>query len=309
MSETREPDGAAVHPGLVTVVAGLLVLVLAAGAAFWPQGRRPDQTHSLLVFDSSGASERVPRVYEPLGKYLGEITGQALRLTVVRTVVDYRSALVAHPDFVFVPDGLALQTAGAGYLPLAVGRRSAPYNLRPRSVLVARRGTTSHEAPWLTDAGATVFGDSLSLAATAGLRRAGFNGLPRGSAAGPDPYDHSAALHALRLGGFDYAVVRQWDAARFRARGLLPVDEYQVTLLEEPVPDVVVMVSGTVPSRVRLRCGEILSSLGRDQDTPLGERLRRGMTQMHLAGFNLLVGPDFDLVQKKYRGDWLPGGG
>jgi len=70
------------------------------------------------------------------------------------------------------------------------------------------------------------------------------------------------------------------------------------------------MVSRQVARVVRLRCSEGLSGLGRqstDDEAPITRELRRGLAHLHLAGFNILLEPDFELVRKNYIRDWLPG--
>lgn len=298
--------GGGVSP--VTLAAAALVVFLAVGALLWPHGGARDHTHVLLVFDSSGDPARVARVFDPLRDFLGEAEAGALDLVVVRTVHDFRAQLQTRPDFVLAPDGLALVASAAQYLPLAAGRRAAPRNLRPRGVLVRWLSAPDEPAPWRTKPEATVFGDSVSLAAVGVLRAAGNERWPRTCAWGPDPYDHAPALHAMRLGGFSYAVVRQWDAERFFAGGLLDREHFAVRDLIEPVPDTVVLVSRAVPRHIRLRCGEGLSALGRQQDdeTPQARDLRRALADLHLTGFNLLLEPDFDLVRKNFARNWLP---
>jgi len=293
----------------VTLVAGAVVLLLALGAVLWPRGADRHQAHTLLVFDPSGSQERMVGFFVPLRKYLAAAGGGSLELVRVRTLSAFTSRLAARPDFIFAPDGLAIAIPAESYLPLVVGRRSAPRNLRPRGVLVFRRTVVAEPEPWRTQPAATVFGDSVSLAATGVLRRAGLGPWPQGVVCGPDPYDHGPVLHALRMGAFDFAVVRQWDAERFFDDGLLDPEHFAIRELVGPVPDAVLMVSRQVPQRVRLRCGEGLSGLGRQQadEGSLGRALRQGLTGLHLAGFNLLLEPDFDLVRKNYPAGWLSG--
>jgi len=294
----------------VTLAAAALVVVLALGALLWPRGVDLKRTHTLLVYDSSGSAARTVRVFAPLREYMREMVDGPLELVVVRSVPAFRTRLAEQPDFIFAPDGLALQAAGEQYGPLVVGRRAAPQNLRPRSVLVFRRSAPDEPEPWRTRTGATVFGDSVSLTGVDVLRAAADTSWPPSLACGPDPYDHAPVLHALRLGTFDFAVVRQWDADRFFSEGLLDQGRFGVRSLVGPVPDVVLLASRRVPQRVRLRCGEGLSSLGRlpDSGNPRRRELDRALRDLDLAGFNLLLEPDFESVRKNYPRDWLPGG-
>lgn len=296
--------------GFLTLAAAGLVVLLAAGSLLWPRSSGQDAAHALLVFDSSGDLGRVAAVYEPLCAYLTEFSGAALELSVVRTVSAFEAQLGTRPDFVFAPDGLALTAPVVQYLPLVVGRRSAPRNLRPRGVLVYRVAAGEVAAPWLSHAERTVLGDSLSLVATGALRSETGAQRRRQCAAGPDPYDHGPVLHALRLGGFDFAVVRQWDAERFFNEGLLDESVFAVRNLVGPAPDAVLLVSRQVSRHQRLRCGEGLSGLGRhssDAEAPLARDLRAGLAGLHLAGFNVLMEPDFELVRRNFGGDWLSG--
>lgn len=295
--------------GWVTLVAAAIVVLLALGAAFLPHRSARSQDHTLLVFDSSGSEARLKDFLEPLRDLLSRGDDAALQLKRVTTIGAFQAVLATEPDFVLAPDGVALGLSQESFLPLAVGRRPAPYNLRPRSVLVFRRAAGELPAPWLTRPAATALGDSLSLVGTGVLRQQGLDDVPAGCVCGPDPYDHGPVLHALRLEAFDYALVRQWDAERFFKAGLLDPAEFGVRKLVAPVPDMVLMVSRQVPQGVRLRCGERLSELGRQQgrDDPLGETLSRGLAGLHLVGFNLLLAPDLELVRQSFPGRWLPG--
>ncbi len=310
MNEQAQPVSENRRRGnLLSAAAAVLVVLLALGALLWPQARQQSHAHTLLVFDTSGDQARVTHVFGPLREYLANLGEGDLALVVVRTVGEFRTQLAVEPDFILAPDGLALTAAAGQYLPLVVGRRAAPRNLRPRGVLVYRRSAGDQVEPWLTHAGVTVFGDSLSLTAVGVLRAGGETDWRRECASGPDPYDHGPVLHALRLGGFDYAIVRQWDADRFFAEGLLPRRQFGVRDLIAPVPDAVLMVSRQVPRHVRLRCGEGLSALGRQQgdEAPRERELRLALAELHLVGFNLLLEPDFELVRKNFPGDWLLG--
>ena len=292
----------------LTLAAAVLVVLLAVGALLWPRGGDSNHPHVLLVCDTSGNQSRQTRVYASLREYLVSLETGALDLVVTPTVTEFMVRLAEQPDFVLAPDGLALQAPPTQYLPLVAGRRAAPRNLRPRGVLVSRRAAAGEPEPWRTQPQATVFGDSLSLTAVGVLRGSGANRWQRNRSCGPDPYDHGPVLHALRLGGFSHALVRQWDADRFFAEGLLNHDQFVVREVVAPVPDAVLLVSRNLPRHLRLRCGEGLSALGRQQDeeAPLARDLRLALADLHLAGFNLLLEPDFELVRKNFARDWLP---
>ena len=293
----------------VTLGAAVLVVLLALGAMLWPRSGGRSHGPTLLVYDSSGSEERVTGVFGQLRDFLASGGEPGIELVVVGTVGEYRRRLAERPEFVWGPDGLAVQFSTTEYVSLVVGRRPAPRNLRPRGVLVSRRAVGQASRPWLSRPGRTVFGDSVSLVATGVLRQAGMRRPVPGCASGPDPYDHSPVLHALRLGAFDHAVVRQWDAERFFAAGLLSPADYVVEDLVEPVPDMVLMVSRQVPSHVRLKIGDELAAVGRhpDDGSLHDHDLGRGLAQLHLVGFNLLLEPDLELVRKNFARDWLPG--
>lgn len=297
----------------VTLAAGTLVLVLAVGALLWPGGKPQSGQDVFLVFDSSGDAARIETVYDPLVLYLGELLGRPLDLVVAPNLESFRAQAYRGAALVFCPDGLALGLARDRFLPVVVGRRSAPRNLRPRGVLVYRKEAGLVAEPWRSRPGATVVGDSVSLVATGSWRRQGAAATegPSGRDAcswGPDPYDHGPVLHAARLGGFDYALVRQWDADRFFSSGLLSPLEWGVDPLTVPVPDVVVLAAVELAANEHLELGDRLSSLGRQSGTesPAAARGRLALRGLGLAGFNLLVEPDFDLVRRNFAADWLP---
>ncbi len=297
----------------ITVLAGVLVLVLAFGALLWP-GSGPSRNRGVfLVFDSLGDRVRVVNVYEPLLKFLNEFTGSPLELEVVGTVGDFTERQAAGVEFILCPDGLGVDLPATQFVPVVVGRRAAPRNLRPRGVLVYRKSAGLVPDPWISRPAVTVCGDSVSLTATGSWRRQGRSATAEIPAAGtcawgPDPYDHSPVLHAARLGGFDYALVRQWDADRFFADGLLSPLEWGLELMTIPVPDVVVFASRSVNGKTRLAVGEGLASLGRspEGDSPAAGSARKALGGLNLAGFNLLVEPDFDLVRRNFAGNWPP---
>ena len=299
----------------VTILTGVLVLALALGALLWPSAGPPRGRGVLLVFDSSGDRIRIANVYEPLLQFLNEFTAQPLELAVVGNVDAFRKKLADGVDFILCPDGLGLSLEAAEFVPVAVGRRSAPRNLRPRGVLVYRKSAGLVKAPWLSRPGATVCGDSLSLTATGIWRRRGVEAEsepaePYSCAWGPDPYDHTPVLHATRLGCFDYALVRQWDADRFFANGLMSHLEWGIELMTVPVPDIVFFASRAVSGKTRLAVGDGLSALGRgSKELPLAAReVHRAIGCLNLAGFNLLVDLDFEFVRRNFAGNWPPTG-
>jgi len=301
--------------GLITIGAGVLVLLLALGALLWPGGGPARGRAVFLVFDSTGDRGRVAKVYEPFLHLLNEISDHPLDLAVVGTVAAFREKLADQVDFIFCPDGLGLTLEPGDYVPVAAGRRAAPRNLRPRGVLVFRKSAGLVETPWISRPEVTVCGDSISLTATGVWRRRGTGFGPGPStpfrcAWGPDPYDHAPALHAARLGGFDYALVRQWDADRFFAEGLLSPLEWGVELMTVPVPDIVVFASRSVAGKTRLAVGDALASLGRSSDdpSPAVREVRRAVGGLNLAGFNLLFDPDFELVRRNFARNWPPTG-
>ncbi|MFN2371565.1 MAG: hypothetical protein ABR506_10520 [Candidatus Krumholzibacteriia bacterium] len=290
----------------LAAAAAAAVLLLALGALLWPHGRDRAGAIPLLVCDPSGRQDRVEAVYEPLARVLAAAAGRPVALQVLPRSGDLRAAAAAGPCFVLAPDGLALDLGRDGFAPVAVGRGPVPRNLRPRSVLVWRRAAGQAAEPWRTRPDRTVLGDTLSLCA-GGVFALGGGRADPGLAAGPDPFDHGPVLHAARLGGFDYALVRQWDADRFLAAGVLDKDAWGVRELTPPVPDIVVMAARALPRSQRLAAGEALAAVGRDaRGGEASDRLAAGLERLQLAGFNLLLDPDLDLVRGQLRGHWPP---
>lgn len=283
----------------LTIMAAILVVLLAAGSLLWPKFVENKRAHVLLVFDSSGENLRVQNVYARLGSYLSTHGGQDLEVVVAANRAEFLSGVASRPDYVFAPDRLAMQLSLTEFTPLVTGRRRAPYNLRPRSIVVFRRSAGEPVEPWVTSPSATVFGDSISLSATAALKKQDMEPWPKNLSVGPDTYDHGSVLHALRLGGFDYAVVRQWDVERFFDSGLLQKSEFGMRELSAPVPDVVLLMSRKVSAQTRLQLAEELSVLGRGQENEGRDRreLRESLQQLRLTGFNLLMEPDWDLAR------------
>jgi hypothetical protein len=310
---SRGADRSAAGRGrLITAAAAAVVLLLAVGALFWPGDADREGENLFLVFDGSREAGRLDEVYEPLALYLEELTARPLDIVVCTGREDFTARAARGAGYVLCPDGLAIGLDAALYDPVAVGRRSAPRNLRPRGVLVYRKSAGLVPEPWVTRPDRTVFGDSLTLAATGAWRRTGRPAArppadPASCAWGPDPYDHAPALHAVRLGAFDYAVVRQWDADRFFTAGLLSALEWGVEPLTVPVPDVV-LLAGPPAAGARLEVGDRLAALGRrtDGQSPAAIRLQAALGRLGLVGFNLLVEPDFDLVRRNFAGNWLP---
>lgn len=290
----------------ITAVAAVAVLVLALGGLVWPRSRPPADAIPLLVFDPSGRADRAERVYGPLAAVLGRATGRTVAPRVLLHSGELAAAAAAAPCFVLAPDGLALALDRDRFAPVVVGRGEVPRNLRPRGVLVWRRSVGDVPEPWRTRPERTVLGDTISLAAAGVLAfSAGPRGRPPRLAAGPDPYDHGPVLHAARLGAYDYALVRQWDADRFFASGLLDATVWGVRTLTPPVPDIVLMASRELPRGPRLEAGDALAAVGR-QDQPDGDsaRLAAGLDRLQLAGFNLLIDPDLDLVRGLLASGW-----
>lgn len=313
MSDPRPRNSGPGRGRLMTMAAAALVLALAVGALIWPGDGGMRGQGVFLVFDSSGRVERTDEVFEPLALFLENVTGRPLDIVVVGTQEDFAAQIGRGADLVLGPDGLAIGLDPEKYPTLVVGRRAAPRNLRPRGVLVYRKSAGALPEPWAVRPDRTVFGDSLSLAATGAWRRKGSEGVAGPVAVGacawgPDTYDHGPVLHAARLGAFDYAVVRQWDADRFFKGGLLLPLEWGVEPLTVPVPDVVLAAGPGLDRATRLELADRLSAIGRrsEGESPLESRLRGALSRLGLVGFNVLVDPDFDLVRRNFAADWLP---
>jgi hypothetical protein len=301
----------------VAVIAALGVLLLAAAATWWPRTVPRPGGVVVVVLDPAGDERRQAATWPALGRVLAEPDRAVPQVEVALTRKRF-AELLPGADYVVCPDGVALGLDAGAWAPLAAGRRAAPRNLRPRGMLVSRRrapgaadqAATEAPAPWRDRPASVICGDSLGLAATGALRPAGgaANPVPAGIGWGPDPYDHAPALHALRLGAFEHALVRQWDAERFRAQGLLPDADWVFTELTVPVPDLVVLAARRLPAPVRLALGERLAGIGRDLTdlTPAERELASALPNVGLAGFNLLIDPDFDLIRGHFAADWPP---
>lgn len=293
-----------------TPAAFLLVIVLAVAALLWPRSDEQAGATSLVVFDPTGDETRLAAVYAPLADVLAEATGLPVAVRRVGTVAEVRALAGAGDVYLFGPDGLALRLAPVDYVPVVAARRPPPRNLRPRGVLLRRRGAAATDAPWRTHPARTVLGDSVSLVTTGAWLMD--SAVPRpapGVAVGPDPLDHAPALHALRLGAYDYALVRQWDADRFFVQGLLEPAEWTVTEATPPVPDTVLMAPRRLAPGRRLALGENLGRVGREdgEEAAAAAALARGLDKLRLAGFNLLVEPDFERVRRLVVADHLSG--
>jgi hypothetical protein len=305
----EEENGGKGRAGLVlTIGSAFFVLLLALGSILWPAARQRTQEGTFLVLDPVGDVRRVQEVYRPLAEILEAESGFPLDLEVVGNLRAFRIAAAAGVDFVFCPDGAALALPPDQYAPLVTGRRAAPQNLRPRSVLVYRLAAGLRDSPWLTSPARTVLGDSLSLCG-AGPALAGTVPARLECAFGPDPYNHDPALHAARLGSFDYAVVRQWDADRFFASGLMPTTEWGLKPLGDPVPDVLLLASKELGPTQRLNLGQALTEVERSEKAAGNEAelLLRGLSRWHLVGFHVLLEPDWTRVRGQYEGTWARG--
>lgn len=309
------PVTAARSPRVATIAAAVFVLVLAAAAILVPHldGDRADAV--FLVLDPLGSMREVT-VYQPLARWLSQAAEYPLRLMVVASLEELGPQLWGEVVLVLCPDGAALDLPGDGFAPLAVGRRQVPRNLRPRSVLVYSKAAGQLPKPWLTVAERTILGDSLSLAGCGVMRQGDMSADPAGITfgrpptlgCGPDPYDHTPVLHALRLGCFDYAVVSELAVDRFLKAGLLNPVAWGIENLSEPLPGVVVMVAENSPAAVRVRIGEVLVGLGRrPAPLPAPEMAAlTGLVQLGLNGFNLLLENDFNQLRRQFDRQWPP---
>ena len=302
VKESQESDQSKPLPR-VTLGAAVLVLILALGAVFFPGGNQYDMQGVFLVFDSPGGNENREELFESMSEVFAELSGHSMALVVVDNRDDFLQRVRQGVDFILCPDGVALDLPAADFGSLVAGRRKLPSNLRPRGVTVYRRGGDLDAKPWLNQPNRTVFGDSLSLVA---IGKTAEMSEIRSCSFGPDPFDHSPALHALRLGAYDFALVRQWDANNFFARGLLDSAVWGMEERTIPVPDIVVLASSQIPRVERLKWAESLALMGRSGENT-SDRPGRMLQQLHgigLAGFNLLLEPEFELVRRKFQGNW-----
>jgi len=285
----------------------LALLLLTAAALFWPQHLDRRSDGALLVL----MPEADPLRRDALGELAAYLEVQA-RIDLHVVLVADRAALIAGlPEALVVlcPDAVALTLPAAAWQPLVAGRRRVPWNLRPTSVLVSRLGVAPQVQPWLTTPGRTVFGDSLSLVCLAPLclnDDTHLSGLPAGVAWGTDPFDHRGVLAAAQYGAFDHAVVRQWDADLALATGRLNPQQWLVRQIGDPVPDMVALASRELTRGVRLDLQEALSILGRRAagETDAADRLEARLGALGFEGFNLLLGPDFERLRRRYGSCW-----
>ncbi len=285
----------------VAVVAALLVLVLAVGTLIVPRSdtRRPGGRLLAFVGGEPGGARR--EMVQDLGAYLAEQAGYPLEVVPVRDRERFLALAAGGVDFALCPDGLALGLEDSSYASLAVGRRKMPSNLWPRGVMVHRRDAAPLDKPWVEAPARTVFGDSLSLAALGGVEA---SADLRACAFGPDPYDHGPVLHALRLGAFDYALVRQWDAEAFFTAGLLDAELYELEMVTDPVPDMVLMAHRKASVVQRMAWAEALGLLGTGERpvTEAGRELAQSLSGLGLAGFDILLELDFDRLRGRFGG-------
>jgi hypothetical protein len=289
---------------LATSLAGVAVVVLAVLAVVWPAGDGGRDVGTFLVLDSAPGT-RPRQVYQPLARYCGDVLGRDLRVVVVARSSEFLAA-APRATVLLCPDAVAIRLRSATVL--AVGQRRAPQNLRPRSVLVSRRDAGAELQPWLTAPSRTVFGDSLSLVCLAPLcaDRARAVTLPVGVSFGRDPYDHGVVLEAMRLGAFDFAVVRQWAAEAFLAGGGVDARQWQVAPLTEPLPDIVLLADSGLSGQQRLTLGEAVVTLGRHNDATATSGLvaQAALAGLGLDGFSFLLEPDFEVLRGRYGACW-----
>lgn len=298
----REPSGRLRWP-LAKILAGVTVVLLAVFSATWPRGEGARGEGLFLVLDPTPEA-RASQVYQPLAAYCGEVIKRELQVKVVGRSDEFL-ALAAEATVMLCPDAVGLRAQGV--TTLAVGRRRAPRNLRPTSVLVSRVGAAGESRPWLVVPSRTVFGDSLSLVCLAPLCQEGTGvRFPGGASFGSDPYDHGAVLEALRLGAFDHAVVRQWAAEVFLASSGVEAGGWQVMPLTEPMPDIVLLADGRLSRQQLLTLGEAVVTLGRQSEaTPAnGLVAQAALAGLGLDGFSVLLDPDFAALRGRYGACW-----
>ena len=303
MSDSLGPNSDRQALPKVTLTAAVLVLFLALGAALLPQSAGYEMREIFLVYDAPGIDGQREEFFQALNLVLAEISGHSMELLVAESPSEFRRLAADGVDFTLCPDGLALQLDQQQYTQMATGRRKLPNNLRPRGVMVYRKSGGEVPRPWESHPRRTVFGDSLSLVSVGGVGPVSQLGE---CAFGPDPYNHGAVLHALRLGAFDYALVRQWDADDFFSAGLLDSKIWGVRNRTIPVPDIVLMASRKIPLVDRLKWSDTLALIGRSgqTSTELTDLLINQLDKFKLAGFNILLEPDFELVRRNFARHW-----
>jgi hypothetical protein len=288
----------------VTIVASIFIILLAFGALFWPRGESVPHRDVLLILDPAADSQRIQELYQPLLSLLARADGQGLHLEVSNNLVDFQNRADRGARYVLCPDRIALGFGDLRYVPLVIGRRAAPRNLRPQGALVYRKSPGVGLEHWQNNYGRVIAGDSLSLLISENLV-VGWGVL---GAVGPDPYNHGPALHALRLADFDYALVRQWDAQRFFESGLLLHEEWGIDLLGDPWPGLILMADAELATSRRVKTAEALAAIGRDPENVKDSEstVINGLKLINLVGFNHLLEPDFDLVRKRAKENWPP---
>ena len=302
---TDQPHG--FRSRLPLVVAVLLVL-LAAAARWWPVDPVVRGGGTLLVLMPRDDARRETMLTE-FAQLLGQAVSLDLRLALAGDREEFQAGL-DEALLVLCPDGPAIALPTGAWQPLATGRRRAPWNLRPRPVLVSRLEADTTSAPWRTAPRRTVFGDSLSLVCLAPVIAEAGTPLPSGVTWGDDPYDHGGVLVALANGAFDHAVVRQFDAEAALATGRLPAESWRMRRLGAPVPDIMVMVSRRLPTATRRELQLTLSVLGREMDGPSegAAGLVAGLGLLGLDGFNFtpMLGTDVERARGRYGAGWPP---
>jgi len=303
MSDSQHGKPAGRSLPKVTLVAAVFVLILALGATFFPHSPGYEMREIFLVYNAQGLDLGRDDLFESMAGVLGEISGHSMELIVADNPGQFRRLAEDGADFILCPDKLALELSPAEYSQMAAGRRKLPHNLRPRGVVVFRKSSGFVERPWELHPRRTVFGDSLSLTSVGGV--GSFSAL-RECSFGPDPYDHGPVLHALRLGAFDFALVRQWDAADFFSSGLLDSEIWAMKSRTIPVPDIVVMVSSEIPLVDRLKWADILALAGRSEGTSSEstQLMIAQLDRLGLVGFNILLEPEFDLLRRNFARHW-----
>ncbi|MFO7654090.1 MAG: hypothetical protein R6X25_09745 [Candidatus Krumholzibacteriia bacterium] len=295
---------------MAAVLGAAFVLLLAVGALLLPDdlrlGGRP--AGRLLVLDPL-AIERGDVAFGPLADWLAAATGLDLQLELVTSSSAMQADVLERAAVVFCPDLTAI-ALDSGFVPVAAANRRIPYNLQPRPVLIYRKAAGRREAPWNSDPGRTVLGDTLTLAALGGVLAAG-DAPPAAwaqlrCAAGPDPFDHRLVLHAARLGCFDYALVREWAARSFLEAQLVDEAEWGIDVLDQPVPDYVVMTSRRLGTADRERLRDALLQLrGPDErDSAARAAAVAGLQRVGLSGFVPLLETALDRSRSRLAGRW-----
>ncbi len=303
MNDSLKPKSDGPTLPRVTLAAAFLVLILALGSVFFPHSGQYEMHEILLVYDTPGVNAGRDVFFRSLAQTLEKISGHPMKLVVAESRGEFLRLAVAGVDFILSPDGLALELEPTQYSQMASGRRKAPSNLRPQGVMVYRKSAGCVERPWESHPRRTVFGDSLSLVCMGGI---GSGLRAEGCSFGPDPYDHGSVLHALRLGAFDFALVRQWDADDFFSSGLLDSAVWGLKKRTVPVPDIVVMASQEIPLVDRLQWADTLALTGRSGQpaSESTEMMVHNLDKLGLVGFNILLEPDFEMVRRIFARHW-----